>query len=474
MNFFLMACLALAATAYAGEKGNGGDVVVCHNPDGSVRSAELYDYVEARFRDGRTINLGDPGQTVEEMVETVLARIQRLDTTRALLYRGWLRDFFAEAKFIAGVELTDIPDTGDAILPVGCALRQLVAQMNDPFRPRQRYVISKDYWDLLDNSSKAGTILHEFFLREFATDFGHENSRVARFFNGLFSDPAVAELAWVHYLTLARHGAVLLTGGPYGGAFRIGTRLSWQPWTNGLGYTIKNARSSVPLLLPIDGANEIAELEYGLEYFLSGGAPAAVELGKAKKVSGLTGGWEIANTHVCLGALNNGLTVIGGRTGTGGAGYELRHPEIIPKGCLLQLVATDLEDHFPYDERFACQRPRLTSPLGRACHVSDFEVAFLISTSVELKLRDESGLADLYPFIGTLRLPYKHIRISKLTVQLNAKRNTILDVTTYGYSQKILNARRREIEVPKNSVITLSEEGLVLTCRTSAGRNCYR
>lgn len=186
LALFLGANLCVAG----GEAGNGGDALVCRDKDNQITSVEFFDVYEARELRKMIPDLGDPKLSPTEKVESMLKSIEGISPTRAALYRKWLSTFFAEAKFLVGKTLEDIPDAGPIFYPKECGIEQLIV-FREPLFPEdgsEKYLINKDLWDHLDNDNIAVAISHELVYREFTTIVNHPNSVRARYFNSfLFS-----------------------------------------------------------------------------------------------------------------------------------------------------------------------------------------------------------------------------------------------------------------------------------------------
>ncbi len=160
--------------------GNGGDVLECRE-NGRFTSIELLDFFEARFM-GRpyTIDLGEESLSVSEKVGIFLERIDRVDPERGERYRNFWSVFFDEAQ-IEPMDLIDIPDSGHIGVPYGCEIKQSAIHREPIRRTDKRYFIDQTLWDLLDNTNKAGLIIHEIVYRE-AYNLGHRNSLTVRDF----------------------------------------------------------------------------------------------------------------------------------------------------------------------------------------------------------------------------------------------------------------------------------------------------
>lgn len=187
-------------TAQAGGSvGNGGDVVVCQARGGvTVETLDLY---EARTLRGLTPSLGDPKLSWQDKFALALARLEKVDPYRAAHYRDRVQQFTSEASFIPHIQLTDIPDSQQVLLPAQCSIAQIAVQKPPQFPGDPYYVISKDLWDQLDSENQAALVMHEIVYRE-AIEFGHTNSISARYFNSLILSDRLAAVTLNDYIHL--------------------------------------------------------------------------------------------------------------------------------------------------------------------------------------------------------------------------------------------------------------------------------
>jgi hypothetical protein len=72
-----------------------------------------------------------------------------------------------EAKFLAGVKLTDIPDSQHIAIPAHCTVEQVAIQKLPAFPEDKFFTVNKDLWDRMDTANQAGLILHETIYRRF-------------------------------------------------------------------------------------------------------------------------------------------------------------------------------------------------------------------------------------------------------------------------------------------------------------------
>jgi hypothetical protein len=174
---FGMLLIAVAMNAFAGEKGNGGDAVVCRDASRSIISAELLDYYE-----GRTLrNLNVPefqGSDIElfQKLETTLSKMDK-DTFTWFSDALWLLTHMENHLKGTDVEvpnptviyttdpLTDIPDSGELILKEGCKVEQLVIHTNTDFPEDPEFIIQENILKKLDQKNLRGLAIHELLYK---------------------------------------------------------------------------------------------------------------------------------------------------------------------------------------------------------------------------------------------------------------------------------------------------------------------
>lgn len=193
--------------AGGGGVGNGGGTVVCRNPQTrAIERAELLDYFEARvIRDLKITVQMIPG-TWEQKLHGLIEILGRYSALRKEVYTLWANSFKAEAKMLQGVEFSKVADSMHIGVPNGCEFVQAAVQILPQFKGDHRYYINQDVWDLLDDSSKAGLVLHEFVFRE-ALSSGHANSIATRYVVAKISSEGFSDLtesAFVELLKQAR------------------------------------------------------------------------------------------------------------------------------------------------------------------------------------------------------------------------------------------------------------------------------
>lgn len=188
------------------DKGNGGDVVVCYDEQKKIKSVQLLDHYEGYKKFGFVIDLGD-GQGPLNKVKFVLDHLSKFDEGRAKRYWQQAQNFESESLFWPGVELVDIPDSQHIAIPKNCKIEQVAIQQEPTLPEQKRFTISKDLWDLMDDTNRAGLILHEIIFQE-AIELHQTNSIRSRYFNAMISQKNF-HLQNFEYYSLRRKAAGL-------------------------------------------------------------------------------------------------------------------------------------------------------------------------------------------------------------------------------------------------------------------------
>lgn len=160
------------------EVGNGGDVIICKD------SVKLLDYYEAADL-GFFVSEPKDNKKYEKIIYDLLEEFQNIDDKLARQYKKRMEEISKEIEFKSSIVLTDIPDSNHEALPTGCRLEQIAIRRNEE-KNGKLFLISKDLWNKMDNTNKAGLILHEIIYEHFLY-LGEKDSRKARFMNALIS-----------------------------------------------------------------------------------------------------------------------------------------------------------------------------------------------------------------------------------------------------------------------------------------------
>ncbi len=216
-HLLLAGLMSVSFNALAGDKGNGGDAVVCRDAEGKVLSAELLDYYEGRTK--RDILASSRiEEEPREYLKEVSAKIESWDKR----YEGAL---MAETTFLqSAIEehlksgemrvrdviftndtLEDIPDSLHLTFPKGCKVEQLAIRQEKIFSQDPVYTINAEILSHLSERDVVGLVLHESIYKFFAQNLSHENSVNARYLNQHLSMHASAhEFNFIHYARAMR------------------------------------------------------------------------------------------------------------------------------------------------------------------------------------------------------------------------------------------------------------------------------
>jgi hypothetical protein len=152
--FSLITLILMSATAFAGDKGNGGFSVVCRDNAGAITSAEILDIYEGRILYKRTYPTDQ--KTVPELIKGAIEKLQDYSYFSGKLRKEILS---IEKNTVFIPEGNELESTDDAFPPIkktGCKFEQLANYTN-----AGEVLISQEIFDKLDNLNKAALILHE-------------------------------------------------------------------------------------------------------------------------------------------------------------------------------------------------------------------------------------------------------------------------------------------------------------------------
>lgn len=196
--------LAIPGISWAGNGVLNGGPVFAY-PKGAARydRAEVVDYHFGQEDWGLPPDLGDFQAPHMAKVEFVLNRLKRLSPDRARKYLEWAKDFDQNSVLKENVTLTRIPDDNLKYTPASADAVQIVIQSEPQFPEDRRYMVSKDLWQLLNEESRAGLILHEVIYRE-AIQSGQTNSYLTQYFNAYISSGKIDELDQSQFNELLR------------------------------------------------------------------------------------------------------------------------------------------------------------------------------------------------------------------------------------------------------------------------------
>lgn len=165
-NLFLMAgFLAVSVNVMAGDKGNGGDAVVCPDRVYMLDSHEVE-------RKGNSVVSEASGlkAKVQEFIERIKEKDEKLASTIKARSDIFLADILAfqesRIQWQANTEFTsevlvNVADEGSASVPAGCNIQQVIIQILKPILDQKKYKVQLDLWNKMTESEKAVAVIHE-------------------------------------------------------------------------------------------------------------------------------------------------------------------------------------------------------------------------------------------------------------------------------------------------------------------------
>ena len=174
------------ASKKGGLVGNGGGTVVCRDETHRIKTIQLLDYYESMLHPGMKIDIQNLSGDWKAKANAVIERVRAKSEMRYQLYSKWLEKFESERLLLEGVQFSTVADSGYIGVPIGCAFEQAAIQRRPNFSEDPRYFINSELWNAMDDSQKAGLVLHEIIYRE-AIGYGHTDSIRARYLTGLYS-----------------------------------------------------------------------------------------------------------------------------------------------------------------------------------------------------------------------------------------------------------------------------------------------
>lgn len=218
-HLLIAGLMAMSVNALAGDKGNGGDAVVCRDSRGEIISAELLDYYEGKNLRGlkyqaevsdvrkftedkvNLIKVHDPklGEALQEVVNSLVDASEKF---------GGLREQRIEEILFTSAELENIQDSEHLTFPRGCGVEQLAIRVDKKYPEDPAFIIQKDIWKKLPQIDKAGLILHEAIYKYYVDTYDEINSRNARYYNQMTSSLGMEEFNFTRYVTFANKAGI--------------------------------------------------------------------------------------------------------------------------------------------------------------------------------------------------------------------------------------------------------------------------
>lgn len=193
-----MADMTMRGYQDGGLVGNGGGTVVCRGKDQKILSSQLLDYYEASTHPALTVDAQTIPGDWKAKVKALIERVHAKSELRYKLYSTWFSTFEAESEKLDKVQFSTVPDSQYIAVPEGCAFEQAVIQSRPIFSGDRRYFINDEIWEALDDTNKAGLVMHELVYRE-ALAYGHTDSIRARHLNLLYGSSQFGNMSLGDY-----------------------------------------------------------------------------------------------------------------------------------------------------------------------------------------------------------------------------------------------------------------------------------
>ncbi|MFM6930212.1 MAG: hypothetical protein ACKOX6_17200 [Bdellovibrio sp.] len=163
------------------DRGNGGDVVICTQPDGK-KTYQLLDLYERDRGPLLTLEKVPDNLSYTDILEHSISRIGRQVPKIETALRYELEKLNTSVHFAADSQIPEIQDEDSYVLASNCALRQLAVQWGNGSHHGRIYLINAPYFQFLDEYNKAALILHELVYRLVSFHYPDQNltSRMVR------------------------------------------------------------------------------------------------------------------------------------------------------------------------------------------------------------------------------------------------------------------------------------------------------
>lgn len=203
LNYLLLS-LTLSTSVFAshGDKGNGGDAIICGD---NVRLLDHVEATEKKVNGCREFTINVPGENRAKKVETILNRLKSFDYFRYIKVKEYAEELLTGLKdlednnktdnnivIFTNNNLPDVDDSHELMIPNGCVKEQLVIQRERPteFDHPARYTFKKVLWDRMDSLDQALTVTHEAIYRLAIEGFAVD-SRYTRLLNEFLASTEV-------------------------------------------------------------------------------------------------------------------------------------------------------------------------------------------------------------------------------------------------------------------------------------------
>lgn len=186
--FLSLSVFAEVSSTNGNGVGNGGDVVVCKN------RVELLDFAEEQ-------KIQISSRPYKEQISEKLRMLKVLDEKLSNQYLRVFTRIDDRIKFIDKANFRDVSDSFEISIPKDCSLKQLAIQQE--VEGNKHIHISKELWDQLDSTNKAGLIMHEMIYEHFVL-LGEKDSLKVRKFNAFLFSEDIKKISKADYQSYLR------------------------------------------------------------------------------------------------------------------------------------------------------------------------------------------------------------------------------------------------------------------------------
>lgn len=158
---------------FAGERGNGGDVVVCRDQNGEIISAELLDYYEGRVM--RKLPVVEyPGLSDDEFFDMVGEKLNAMEEYNLPFWTNMAKEIMQNIReyqttgnsssteiLFTEEDLTDIPDSGELVIKRGCKVEQIAIWLKKTYPEDPTFIFKANLLQYLSQRDVRGLIVHE-------------------------------------------------------------------------------------------------------------------------------------------------------------------------------------------------------------------------------------------------------------------------------------------------------------------------
>lgn len=245
-TIFILVSILLSHPVFAGQGGNGGDVVVCYDKSGAIRKMESYDFWNASRRYSLQVIIDEETPYMDQL-ERSLKRLEKIDPFTAQKLAEEAKIFSPE-NILKGERVGFVPgihNNGDGVQTIipsqeadpECDRQEIlrIAEFTvDPLPFEKQFKLSKYLWESADEGTKFAVVQHELIYKYFKKTQNEQNSMKAQLFNAYISSEEFKQVDFTSYvkfilqLKMKRPGTFSAVYAPEM-VFEVGQRLLGDP-----------------------------------------------------------------------------------------------------------------------------------------------------------------------------------------------------------------------------------------------------